>query len=83
MRWRFVATEDDRASNHKSCRFVSHFRRSSHENDSFLGCQESVFFNADLNEVIYVHPDKPVQGWTLLVASEGTVRDSHGISDVG
>ena len=59
VRWRFVATEvntefrednhqgtpqtDDLASNHKSCGFVSHFRWSSHENDSFLGCQESVF----------------------------------------
>ena len=26
--------------------------------------------------------DEPVQGWTLLVASEGTVWDSDGISDV-
>ena len=42
------------------------------------------FFNADLNEVIYVEPgDKLVQGWTLLVASEGTVWASHGTSDVG
>ena len=24
-----------------------------------------------------------MQGWTLLVASESTVRDSRGISDVG
>ena len=37
------ATTDDRASNHQSCWFVSHFHWSSHENDSFLGCQESVF----------------------------------------
>ena len=56
VRWRFVATEvntefrDDNhqgtpplmiVRNHQSCRFVSHFRWSSHENDSFLGCQES------------------------------------------
>ena len=37
------ATTDESASNHQSCRFVSHFRWSSHENDSFVGCQESVF----------------------------------------
>ena len=58
VRWHFVATEvntelredrssghatvDDRASTHQSCRFMCHFRWSSHENDSFLGCQESV-----------------------------------------
>ena len=72
VKWRFVATEvntefredkpsghatiDDRASNHQSCWFVSHFRWSLHEKDWILGCQESVF-NADLNEV---HP------WTNL-----------------
>ena len=43
------------------------------------------FFFADLNEVIYVHPGANLckAGWTLLVASEGTLRDSHGTSDVG
>ena len=43
VRWRFVredATTDDRASNHQSCRFMSHFRWSPHENDSFFGRQE-------------------------------------------
>ena len=36
------ATVDDHASNRQSCRFMSQFRWSSHENESFLGCQESV-----------------------------------------
>ena len=36
------ATVDYRASNRQSCRFTSHFRWSSHENNSFLGCQGSV-----------------------------------------
>ena len=69
VRWRLLATEvntvsggqpsghatTDSASNHQSCRFVSHCRWGSHEDDSCLGCPESVFFNDDLNEVIYVH----------------------------
>ena len=69
------ATTDDRASKHQSCRFVSHFCWSSHENDSLLGCQESVL-DADLNEVIYVHPGtnlcKAGHCWWLRKALYGT-----------
>ena len=69
------ATTDDRASNHQSCRFVSHCRWSSHEDDSFLGCQESVFY-ADLNEVIYIHTGanlcKAGHCWWLRKALYGT-----------
>ena len=71
------ATTDDRASNDQSCRFVSHFRWSSHENDSFLGCQASVFFFADLNEVIYVHR---VQTCARLDIAGGFGRHCMGLA---
>ena len=37
------ATTEDSTSNHQSCRFVSHCRWGSYDDDSCLGCPESVF----------------------------------------
>ena len=77
------AATDDSTSNHQSSRFVSHFRWNTQEDDSFLGCQEGVLQCGFERGNLCSPGDRPMQGWTLLVAEEGTVRDSYGIPDVG
>ena len=77
-----VAT-DDSTSNHQPSRFVPHFRWNTQEDDSFLGCQEGVLQCGFEPGNLCSPGDRPMQGWTLLVAEKSTVRDSYGIPNVG
>ena len=98
VRWRFVATEVNtelREDNHQGTPPLMIVRATVSRAGS---CPTSAgvhmrmilswdvrkaFFNADLNDVIYVHPETNLcrAGGTVW-DSDGTVWDSHGISDV-
>ena len=62
---------------------MSYFRWNTQENDSFLGCQEGVLQCGFERGNLCSPGDRPMQGWILLVAEKGTVRDSDGIPNVG